>query len=319
MSLNSIPKKAELSSGQTIFRAVKQKRYVTIDNRPLSDPQLSWKAKGLLAYILTLPDNWNIREEELTRHSTDRMHSTRTAIKELIKAGHIIRRRRPNTPEGGYFAGWEYLVYESPQKDKPPLCENRIMVDSQPLCDYPIVDNPIVDNHTLPITHQTNNPSNQLTIYPLYHPPKDDDEENKYFEKDDTTLPLKAIVNYLESHGIHINGAKAHLADIVDQYGWPKVAGGALVMKQATKLGTEIKRPLNYLAATLKNEASDIPAAELYYGNDGQPTIRVLKVSKAVDPAPKYQDPEDFNPDAGMLAEKLKAVKIKRPNPGKSK
>ena len=40
------------------FRVNKDKNYTTINNTGLKDKRLSWKAKGILAYILTLPDDW---------------------------------------------------------------------------------------------------------------------------------------------------------------------------------------------------------------------------------------------------------------------
>ncbi|TKI88055.1 DNA-binding protein, partial [Bacillus wiedmannii] len=41
-----------------IFRVKKDNNYSVINNTGLKDKRLSWKAKGILAYILTLPDDW---------------------------------------------------------------------------------------------------------------------------------------------------------------------------------------------------------------------------------------------------------------------
>ena len=32
--------------------------FTILDNTGLRDPNISWKAKGLLAYLLHLPDDW---------------------------------------------------------------------------------------------------------------------------------------------------------------------------------------------------------------------------------------------------------------------
>lgn len=84
-------------------------------NKTLSGNQrLSWKAKGIMLYLLSLPDNWQVYESEITKHATDGLRATRSGIKELIAAGYIHRiQKRTETSQ---FAGYEYIVHESPQK-----------------------------------------------------------------------------------------------------------------------------------------------------------------------------------------------------------
>lgn len=95
------------------FRVKKEKNpFVMIDKTSLKDERLSWKAKGLLAYLLSLPDDWKIYEAEITGHSTDGIKSTRSGIQELIKYGYIVRVQLRG--EKGKFGGYEYEVYEKP-------------------------------------------------------------------------------------------------------------------------------------------------------------------------------------------------------------
>ena len=73
-------------------KITRQKRntpFVQIDKNALQDERLSWKAKGLLAYLLSLPDDWQIYINELKNHAKDGRDSTRTAMNELIKFGYI--------------------------------------------------------------------------------------------------------------------------------------------------------------------------------------------------------------------------------------
>jgi hypothetical protein len=46
----------------TIFRTVKNKDnpYVMIDRRPLDNPALSFKAKGILTYLMSRPNGWEV-------------------------------------------------------------------------------------------------------------------------------------------------------------------------------------------------------------------------------------------------------------------
>jgi hypothetical protein len=44
----------------SIFRVSKNKEnpYVMIDKRSIGNDKISWKAKGILAYCLSMPDDW---------------------------------------------------------------------------------------------------------------------------------------------------------------------------------------------------------------------------------------------------------------------
>ncbi|MGD8707118.1 MAG: helix-turn-helix domain-containing protein [Nitrosopumilaceae archaeon] len=97
-----------------IIRVQKNKNnpYVIINKNFLQNKNLSWKAKGLLSYLLSLPDNWEIKVEDLKNRSTDGRDSTNTIIKELITYGYI--KRKPKPKEKGKFGGYDYMVYEEP-------------------------------------------------------------------------------------------------------------------------------------------------------------------------------------------------------------
>ena len=97
-----------------MFRKMKNKEnpYVMIDKNMLSNSSLSWKAKGILSYLLSLPDDWKIFENELVNHSKDGRESLRSGIKELISAGYIARIQLRD--EMGRMSGYEYQVYEEP-------------------------------------------------------------------------------------------------------------------------------------------------------------------------------------------------------------
>lgn len=63
---------------------------VMIDKRILQDPNLSLEAKGVMAFIMTLPVDADIRAEELQSHSNDSLETIQSALKELIDSGHIV-------------------------------------------------------------------------------------------------------------------------------------------------------------------------------------------------------------------------------------
>lgn len=96
-----------------IKRSKRDTPFVQIDKRGLHDPNLSWKAKGILAYILSLPDDWQLYVKELTKHAKDGKDSTARGMNELIDAGYIIREYSER--QEGKFTGYDYTVYETPR------------------------------------------------------------------------------------------------------------------------------------------------------------------------------------------------------------
>lgn len=102
---------------QNIFRVQKNKDnpYIMLNKEFLNNPYLSWKAKGLLAYLLSLPDDWKVHEKEVITHSKDGRDSYRKALKELINSGYVHRDRIKN--KKGKWQASNYCVYEVPTTD----------------------------------------------------------------------------------------------------------------------------------------------------------------------------------------------------------
>jgi len=96
-----------------IIRISKDKNnpYVIINKQFLQDNRLSWKAKGIMSYLLSLPDDWQIYEEELSKHSKDGLKALKSGIKELLFFKYLSRHKTRTNK--GQYAGWEYIVYET--------------------------------------------------------------------------------------------------------------------------------------------------------------------------------------------------------------
>lgn len=75
----------------SIARTIKDENhpYVIVDKTFLKGNNLSWKAKGILTYFMSLPNNWNINMNEIQTRSSDGLTSFWNGIKELKKAGYI--------------------------------------------------------------------------------------------------------------------------------------------------------------------------------------------------------------------------------------
>jgi len=103
--------------GETRFiKTKKERNYTVLDNTFLKDESLSWKAKGLMAYFLSLPDDWTIHFSEIEKHATDGKASLRSAINELKEKGYL---RAEQKRVDNRFAEMVYTIIENPAEDSP--------------------------------------------------------------------------------------------------------------------------------------------------------------------------------------------------------
>ena len=118
------------------IRHSKERDYTILDNTFLKDIELSWKAKGLFAYILSLPEDWKIYMSDLQNRATDGETALRSAIKELTEKGYIKQTRLKD--EQGRWASYAYEIIEKPLVEKPNV--------EKPNVEKPNVENPALLN-----------------------------------------------------------------------------------------------------------------------------------------------------------------------------
>ena len=115
---------------KNIFRQKRSSNFTVIPNEFLHSEGLSFKAKGLLSYLLSLPADWEVHISHLATASKDGQDSVSSGISELIDAHYIWRRPRSGSEPGG----WEYFIYDAPQQESP-FGEN-------PIREIPNAENP---------------------------------------------------------------------------------------------------------------------------------------------------------------------------------
>ena len=79
----------------------------------LTDESLSFRAKGILTYLIGHADGWECQEEDLCKHSKDGRSSIQAGLKELREAGYV--RKEPMRDENR-IVGWKTIVTELPQE-----------------------------------------------------------------------------------------------------------------------------------------------------------------------------------------------------------
>jgi hypothetical protein len=121
-------------SNETIIRTHKNKNnpYFMANKALFEDARLSWRARGIMAYLLSKPDDWEVRVRDLQARGDCGRDAIRSALCELEEYGYLHRRRR-NRQRGQF--DWIYEIYESPELNphhKSPPPENPSMVSPSP-------------------------------------------------------------------------------------------------------------------------------------------------------------------------------------------
>lgn len=95
----------------------KENPYIIMHKGFLNEKEMSWQAKGLLTYLLSLPDNWEINLQDLKNRSKNGRDSTTNIIKELISFGYIIKEQKKD--KKGRFDKNLFIVGECPLTVNP--------------------------------------------------------------------------------------------------------------------------------------------------------------------------------------------------------
>lgn len=218
-----------------IFRVKKDNNYSVINNTGLKDKRLSWKAKGILAYILTLPDDWVFYREELSQHAKDGINSLRAGMQELKEYGYI--KRFPIKDAKNKIVRWETIIYEIPLDDFPPV-EN-------PLVGNPVAGNLPVENLKLLNTdiQSTKELNTDIPNTNYHHDNQDKSLSQRLMDED-----FKIAYSYLLKNGISLS--KTAIAELGEFCG---ALGSELILEAVNRSLDENVPKWRYVRGILKN------------------------------------------------------------------
>lgn len=97
----------------SVFRVEKNKNYTVMANYHLRDKGLSFRARGMLSTILSLPDDWDYSVNGLVTLAKDGYDSVKSTLKELEQNGYLVRTRARKGH--GRLGSMIYTIYEEPQ------------------------------------------------------------------------------------------------------------------------------------------------------------------------------------------------------------
>lgn len=171
-----------------------QTGYTHVNNEIFHDKNISYKAKGLFCQMLSLPENWDFKENSIKALATDGISSVRTGLKELMEKGYLVRKP---IREGNLIVDWEYTLIDCPRNLENLKIENLK------------IDNLKIENLN-PIKLNNNSTKNELNknninVYTRKH---------KYGEYQHVLLTDKEHTHLLELYGSSLD---EHIK-ILDEY-----------------------------------------------------------------------------------------------------
>ena len=123
--------------------------FVMLDKGFLENPELSWKAKGILAYLLSKPDNWKVIVKDLVNHATDGKSAVYSGLNELKGMGHY-QKNPVRDNDGKRISHWEGTISEVPM-------DSLVNTPSSLLPNFQEIDNQDIDNQYIENRERSNN------------------------------------------------------------------------------------------------------------------------------------------------------------------
>lgn len=111
----------------SIIRAKRRTNFTVVSNCVYADDVLSFRAMGLLGYLLAKPDDWEVSVHQLAKATKNTKRpmgadAIRETLNELIEAGFVWRKKR-------YTGEMDYFVFDEPQAitadDQTGILPNR--------------------------------------------------------------------------------------------------------------------------------------------------------------------------------------------------
>lgn len=100
-----------------IVRAPRKEGFTVIANDVLRDGRLSFRARGVLASVLSRPDNWATSADRLAAEAKEGRGAVRSALKELEEVGYLVRERVQD--EKGRWSTTT-VIYDTPTEGQFP-------------------------------------------------------------------------------------------------------------------------------------------------------------------------------------------------------
>lgn len=138
-------------AGMTVRKSKQCGDFTIIPKALLNDDALSWKAKGIIAYLLGKPEDWSAQVKDIANHSNDGFSVVRTGLSELRKVGYA---RLERIVQDGRITGWRLLISNF-KEFEPSDRYFTVNLSKTPDSDFQCVENPSQENRHVTNTELT--------------------------------------------------------------------------------------------------------------------------------------------------------------------
>lgn len=77
----------------TTIRVERRQRFTTVSRKLVNDNRLSFRALGLLVWLLDKPDDWRVNSTQIANQCVEGRDAVRSAMAELERCGYLTRQR----------------------------------------------------------------------------------------------------------------------------------------------------------------------------------------------------------------------------------
>ncbi|MDU0476837.1 conserved phage C-terminal domain-containing protein [Staphylococcus chromogenes] len=228
------------------FRVIKESgNFVTVHKDFIHDSNITFKAKGILLYLLSRPDDWQIYESEIIKHTKDGKDSLKTGIKELEVAGYIERKRIRN--DQGQLKEYEYTVYEQPN-------QSGLSNVGKTYVGKTYVGKSVPTNNNSTNNELTNNDGNILSGNPTAYPYRDvidylNQQTGKHYKS--TTKKNQTVIRARSDEGFNLDDFKKVIDNKVAEW---KGTDMEKYLRPETLFGTKFEGYLNQQQSSAVDE-----------------------------------------------------------------
>ncbi len=230
-----------------IIRTRKNRNYTCINNTVLEDERLSWRARGIAAFLLSKPDDWEINHTYLWKHGKEGRDAILVAMKELEDCGYLIRQKK-QTQDGKFLT--EVTLIEEPNPAfqdsvEKPTPENQKSVYQKSVFQDSLVSTELVSTEEQLLLQQKAKPSSSGGAKPL------DAERGAVHKCWQQNMP-----------GMMVQILAEEIDELIDEYGAAAMIHGITVAVNANV------RTMRYIKGVLRREGTAAMATNKTNGKD---------------------------------------------------
>ena len=247
-----------------VFKVEKNKNYTIMSNYHLRDKKLSLKAKVLLSFMLSLPEDWDYSLNGLCSLCKESEVTIKSTLKELKDNEYLVIEKVRG--DKGYFE-YNYIIYEHPY--------NKILEKNNPEGQNPPLDDPQVENRTQINTKEINTKKQIDKIDKTINEDEEQNSSSFYFEKNHAITKDLIKRNYLDECDTELYKYNNFFINILKKYDFEDIIcithyiiSRVIKNNFNDEFGNKIENKFGYLKYSLLNNIEKLKNNEILWDEE---------------------------------------------------